>query len=224
MAFIDYHTGSEEWVHAQEAELKFWLGKLKSIPRLGSLNEAFRVYAHDKMKKIMSIHTPPAPFDIDGSRCLEVGCGPIPFLIAWTAAKKRIAIDPLFPMFAPFNRFKIGEKNLGVWCYPIKAENFKYWKNDKFDYIICSNVLDHCDDPARLVSVLLDNLDLDGAIYLDVFLRAPGLRDEHPRGWETLDGFAEFMDPLLGEHYATQYIRIVKDEQQDRLYLKLVCK
>ena len=211
---VEYHVGSKDWTDAQKAELRFWMGKLKDIPRTGSLSQDIRVYANDQMERIMKVHNPPDKSDLIDAICLEVGSGPFPFLVAWPTTKKRIAIDPLFSMYSVFNRFKIGEKNLGVWCYPIKVENFKYWKKDKFKYIIMSNVLDHCDDPRIALMNMLSNLDLDGAIYLDVILREPHLRDEHPHGWPTAEIFEKWLADILNPHFTVEYMRVVKGSAQ----------
>ena len=215
---LETHLGSPEWVKAQEAEIKWWIHYFKEIRfhKNKEGNEAIRKYAKEQMEILMNgqtHHIPPSDFEIENAMCLEVGCGPIPFLIDWPNAKLRLAIDPLFSEYTVFNHFKMGEKNFGVWCHPIKAENFHYWHNKKFDIIICSNVLDHSDDPKIVLEMMLSNLAEDGMIYLDCFLREPGLREEHPHGWKDAGEFEKWIKPILGDHFKVKYAKVVREKK-----------
>ena len=61
------------------------------------------------------------------------------------------------------NKHKI--KNLDLYCKDFRLLKFQ----DKFDYIICTGVIHHLDDPGSALNYLNKNLEKDGAIYLMVY-------------------------------------------------------
>lgn len=213
---IETHVGSPEWVKAQEAEIQWWLLHFKHERYTSDSEgkEKMRTYAKEQMENLLSRHHPLPEGAIDRAVCLEVGSGPIPYLIAWPEAKLRLAIDPLFSQYTAFNHYKMGEKNLGVWCHPFKAENFHYWRKVKFDIIICTNVLDHCDDPRIVLEMMMNNLSDYGFILMDVFLREAKLRDEHPHGWKDVVEFERWIKPILGDHFKVEYARVITEKKQ----------
>jgi len=219
---IEIYKGSKEWEVAQKGEMKFWAHALDILPLSSELEKVERNYAAERANACFTVHGEPYAFYIEAKTCLEVGSGPYPFLLAWTNAKKRIAIDPLFSYYSKFTTLKANEKHNGVFFFDGKAEDFEYKKERAFDIIICSNSIDHCDEPNKVRDMMMRNLAQGGRIYIDLYLRAPASEAVHPHGWETPEAFCNWFNESKTLKF--EYIRIVEnasDKSDDRLFTRV---
>lgn len=160
------------WEDSQAYELSFWKNEwpYRHLPR----NELVALRARDAGWFLGSMNFTKTATDVyEGfrGRVLEVGCGPIGFFEAVRDVQVT-AIDPLMRAYSeqlPYARFGA----IGNCTY----------SNDRiegvqglFDYVVCSNVLDHTGDWRRFLTACMQRVSAAGNLLLYTHCRnAPSL-------------------------------------------------
>jgi SAM-dependent methyltransferase len=216
--------GSEKWTLAQADEMTYWESSFKNFPKdFKEVQQAARAYAVKKMNETMSKHrNPPKPLELLGKYCLEAGSGPFPFLMAWPMVKYRVAIDPLFNFYKQWTGIEPGVDFNGVKIVESKIEDFRFWRQRKFDHIICSNILDHVDDPKDAFDNMVRHLDPNGVLWLDVFIKSFQDRDAHPHTFPTAEVFVNWFNMNWDKDMDLEYVIVYKiNKVKSRLFTKV---
>ena len=91
---------------------------------------------------------------IENKICLEIGSGPAGALIRWYWTKKRIIIDPLASEYKRLSIEKFGKSLFtdDIILYSQNAEIYIPRLHNKINgAIVCRNVLDHCENPIKVI-------------------------------------------------------------------------
>ena len=114
--------------------------------------------------------------DFKNTVVLDVGCG-ISTLLNHIEAKQKYGVDPLAEEYKIFFKYPEDVKvKVG------RGENLRFPENI-FDVVICSNVLDHTDDPSKTLDEIYRVLKPAGKLILtlEIFPNATKRRDAaHP--------------------------------------------
>jgi SAM-dependent methyltransferase len=158
--------------------------------RHGNLCDPFRVSA----SSLDNFHIPAA--EMEGSRVLDVGCGPASRALSLVHCARVYAVDPLIDAYREMQPF--GWDRFEA-VYSVGAEELPF-EDGSFDYAYCRNVLDHTQDADAVLSEITRVLLADGQLLLNCDTRdEAGGGEAHPYAWttETLEAriFAEF-DPV----------------------------
>jgi len=145
---------SKRWKTAQKIEKNFWSEYKKR-----------HITDHDKIidKQTLKHISKLKQFILTGKdkTILEIGCGPIPLILALPPSKK-YALDPLMNYYV--SEFKL-PKNV-KWVTGV-GEAMPF--SDKyFDAIICVNVLDHVSNPNKVANEIGRICKKDGTLYLTI--------------------------------------------------------
>ncbi|HPI74922.1 MAG TPA: class I SAM-dependent methyltransferase [bacterium] len=146
---------SERWRLAQKYEKEWWASRQDHIDF-----DFYRHYAADlvnQMEPFLAIGP--------GTSVLEIGSG-AGGIITFLNASERQAIDPLEDFYASVPAFQ-AQRDPRVLYQKAKAERLPF-EDNRFDLVICDNVLDHCDDVQAALKEMRRVLTEDGKIYLRV--------------------------------------------------------
>lgn len=216
------------WEKAQLAEVKWWQNEFQTaIDRKLLRKSIYKVYPYNRLRGILEAHCRDNDdkFTDEGKNFLEIGSGPYPFIFCYPKAKKRVAVDPLFDLYAKYTGFKSGDKHHGVRFVKSKIEDFEYYKEKVFDVAFMSNCIDHLDDPAKGLSVVMKYLKDTGFILIDFYVRNPE-PPLHPWGWPTIGAFENWFKEHFPTGWKTKYVRIGHEVSNGKakLYVRLVRK
>jgi len=145
----------ERWRLAQQYEKEWWLSRQDHIDF-----DFYRAYAAEmieQMKPVMVIG--PA------TSVLEIGSG-AGGIITFLNANERHAVDPLEDFYSSVPAFQ-AQRDPRVLYRKAKAERLPF-EDNRFDLVICDNVLDHCDDVQASFKEMHRVLTKNGKIYLRV--------------------------------------------------------
>ncbi|MDW7681666.1 MAG: methyltransferase domain-containing protein, partial [bacterium] len=144
---------NNRWIAAQKYEKDWWDIRKKQID-FGF----YRFYAEELIKSIHGI------IDISANTSLlEIGSG-AGGIVTYLNSDKRHAIDPLEEYYSSVPEFQ-KQRDQKVKYQTGKAENIPFDKK-RFDFIICDNVLDHCDDIDKVFSEMRRVLRDHGKLWL----------------------------------------------------------
>lgn len=217
------------WELAQEAERAWWMKCLTGWQKQlvdadrKTRETAFRRYAKTRFLPVWQMHVrkPEDRMDFARTDIVEVGSGPVPLITVLVNARRRVAVDPLFSFYADYTHFRPGRKNLGVHFVQDRAE--EYTPRRPVDFILLSNVLDHCEDPALVLKNCVGGLKPGGAVLLDVILRPADKlpRMEHPHGWTCAKDIEQLINETDLPPISVPYWRQLK-AGTGRLFLRIV--
>jgi len=148
---------SDEYL--QNHELNYWINGHK-MP-----------FHHEKFYKEFF------PFEkISSGNILEIGCGgcPISEYNDIDLSGRLVLLDPLLNKLSKIQRYEFLNK------YKILSDNILYSNiDDKFDFIICLNVIDHFNDPDyNFVDKIFNSLNDNGEFWIYYDLRTVS-SDDH---------------------------------------------
>jgi SAM-dependent methyltransferase len=146
-------NNSDRWHIAQEYEKEWWKRRSSHIDFQFYKNYAdeMRQFCDNRIK--FSKRT----------KILEIGSGAAGILTFITESEERYAVDPLEYFYSSVPEFK-KKRDANVKYLTAKGEDLSFSKNF-FDLIIMDNVLDHCDDPEKVIYEAKRVLRDGGLIY-----------------------------------------------------------
>lgn len=151
-------TSKRRWLIAQDYEKSFWL-KLKD--KGYDCNQDIDNLFYKIKERIKNDIEPYAKLD-ENSKILQIGGGCKDIINFWDIGK-RFAIDPLIDFY--LKNFKV-LKNQVKFSAGI-GENLPYI-SDCFDVVFLINVLDHTQQPEKVLSEIHRTLKKNGILYLTV--------------------------------------------------------
>lgn len=141
----------------------FWAGKFKNKDTQDKVLELWRKYRYlDKIKEICRFRR--------DTKVLDVGCG-ISTVLHYVEGE-RYGIDPLADEY-----LKLYKYPKGIEVQKAVGEGLPF-PSDYFDVAFCSNVLDHTDEPAKVVGEISRVLKEGGYFILVVDVFPPGFKRE----------------------------------------------
>lgn len=147
-------VSQKRWEEAQEYEKKYW-EKRKNTNSKGYFEKS------NKMKQELSNFISLT----SKSKILQIGCGPDDVIHQWEEGE-RYGIDPQMDNYKQFGLLKEkGVKNIqGI------GEKLPF-KDNFFDLIIINNVLDHCQNPKKVLEEIKRCLRKNGLLYTETNVR-----------------------------------------------------
>ncbi len=140
---MDIQKRLTRWREAQHWE-KSWWGDCRN-----TYNEETKQFLYADRMGLTQVadNKTPFRFDMGGKLILDIGGGPVSLLLKCDNVKGKV-IDPLqFPKWVE-ERYKV----VGIEYDRIKAEEIKV--KNKFDEVWCYNVLEHVEDPHRVLETM----------------------------------------------------------------------
>jgi SAM-dependent methyltransferase len=141
------NTSAQVWERANQAETEYW--GLRSTDQIGLIHDLNHAYP---LACLIQSEWPNRPF---GS-VLEVGVGGLGVGLLWMFphTTRRVGVDPI-----PLMRYTGACEAMGAFVNESRRDT-EYFTSDsnplpfagsQFDLVICCNVLDHTDSPARVL-------------------------------------------------------------------------
>lgn len=146
----------KRWLKAQNYEKLFWLKNRKNFNNI----DVERNLKND-VKRIKKETKPYLRLN-KTSKILQIGPGYKDIINFWDIGKK-FAIDPLMNFY--FKNFPIKKNKIEF--TKERAENLPY-NSEYFDMILINNVLDHTQNPEKILSEIYRTLKKGGIMYLEV--------------------------------------------------------
>lgn len=166
------------WERSQEFEFNFWVNQWTTThaQRDGqqlSIEEIISARQKAGIWLLQNFHIPISDdltSEIFAGTVLEVGCGPIGFFEQFSAVKV-LGIDPLMGQFAAHLYYSVlGARN----NYLYDETHIKDLRDNEFDWIVCSNVLDHTENYKFMLREMMRVADKRGVILLVTDCRNKG--------------------------------------------------
>jgi ubiquinone/menaquinone biosynthesis C-methylase UbiE len=144
---------SKRWDVAQQYEKSWWNERREAVDF-----EFYKNFAEDLVEQTRTyIKISPE------TSILEIGSG-AGGILTYLNSKDRNAIDPLEDYYTSVPEF-VKQRDKNVQYQKAKAEELPF-DDDRFDFIICDNVLDHCDDVDAVFHEIHRVLHDGGIVYL----------------------------------------------------------
>ena len=146
-------SNNSRWDIAQNYEKEWWQTRKNQIEF-----DFYKAYADELKQQIQGILEVTSATSI-----LEIGSG-AGGILTYLKSDDRQAIDPLEDFYSSVPGFQT-QRDPDVKYQKAKAEKLPFVKN-RFDFIICDNVLDHCDDIKDVFTEMQRVLRDQGKVYL----------------------------------------------------------
>jgi len=217
--YLLYMTTHERWEKAQAYERKHWEHKAESI-HAHKDDLTWYKWRADRLVALLAEHAPIS--NLDQAEILEIGSGPVG-MASFLPGRQVHAIDPLCDFYTSRPDLT-HNRNPRVRYVNGGAEQLP-WESGKFALVVIDNVIDHTQDPGRVLDEIVRVLAAKGVLYLSVNVRTRwGLmmrklmeRFEvdkgHPHSYTS-----EIMKTLVRSHGFT----VLYDREQDRAEAKRI--
>lgn len=146
------NKSERRWELAQEYEREWWVARAKNLDL-----EFYKRFAQNVEEIVKPYYKV-----LKDHFILEIGSGAAG-IITYLDCENKYAIDPLEKIYSTIKEFN-SIRDRRVIYKTAKAENIPY-KNEMFDFIIMDNVLDHCENPQKVIFELKRVLKTEGIIY-----------------------------------------------------------
>ncbi len=143
---------NSRWEKAQKYEKDWWSQRAHSINF-----EYYKVFARElllELKPIIEIN--------QSTSILEIGCGPAG-ISTYIDSNFKHAIDPLNDFFESIESFQ-KQRDTRTKYLKAKGENLPY-EQETFDLVIMDNVLDHCEDPQKVMNETFRVMKMGSVLY-----------------------------------------------------------
>jgi ubiquinone/menaquinone biosynthesis C-methylase UbiE len=138
------------WLNAQKAEEKYWMSKGINIKRT-------ILYWNKKLKAIN------LSFDyFKQKEILEIGCGPSGIINFIPRNNLKIGVDPLILKYREKLVIKSNTNFL------LSVSEFLPFKNNSVNILFAINMLDHCQNPIKVIREIRRIIKKDGVFILNL--------------------------------------------------------
>lgn len=145
-------NNQDRWKLAQDYEKAWWQNQVEEIDL--EFYSRFAWEVTEELKPFINIE--------NNSYVLEIGSGAAG-IITYIKSDNRFAIDPLENFYSSIPKYvSIRDKKLN---YNNNMAESLPFKDEYFDLIIIDNVLDHCDNPDKVLSEMNRTLKPGGIIF-----------------------------------------------------------
>lgn len=155
-------ANKEGWKDSQEFELRFWRESWPyrewDLPRLQDLRHGDATWLLTNLGFKVS-----GRYSFEGFQgtCLEVGCGPLGFF-ELVEGVETTSIDTLMGPYAKHLSFSTLGRRGNATYLDIDIADVE----DRFDFVVCSNVLDHTGDWIEFLELLISRVAPGGQLLL----------------------------------------------------------
>lgn len=202
----------ERWKEAQDYERKYW-EKVTKTDSIGYLSHSIKMKIFLEEFVLLS----------DSSKILQIGCGPEDVIHYWKNGNL-FAVDPLIDNYKEMGMLK--ESNVKNICAVGESLPFK---NNYFDLIIINNVLDHCQNPNKVLQESYRCLAKKGILYIETNVRPKYLYPFLKMIWWTKISIAKghpflFLPENLGNMIKTCKLKILLGKEIKKKFMKSYIK
>lgn len=148
--------------------------------------------------------------DFRGKKILELGCGRGDFLLECHKEGLDVVGIDINPEYIKISEEKIKENGFKPHIILAKGEELPF-EDNYFDFVNCVEVLEHTQNPEKVLSEIYRVLNSDGRAFITVHNRF-GAKDAHYKLW-----FLNWMPRFLGKIY----IRVMKKYKDPEEFLDI---